>query len=185
MARKILIAVALIIAVFPYLGFSEAVDVSMSTVLGLLMAAVLLLSRKPKTRGISHDDDSAPKESPQQNIVSHELSIAHAQESMSEHRTPLVHEKEHVASPAPLRPEQSGMYDVHTVRQDPVVRKPKMSKRIQEEKIPEIADGIVLPTRRNRKHNPHVVLAYEEQVHPADVPIPAEVQATMHLEEHA
>ncbi len=185
MARKILIAVALIIAVFPYLGFSEVVDVAVSTTLGFLMAAVLLLSRKPKTRDLSSSDDLPAHRTDDTSAPSQDLPIAHAEESAIEHRMPIVHEEMRRDSSAQRNTVSQVAQSTLSTNSEIVVKKPKLSKRPSEEKIPEIADGIILPTRKSRKHAPKVVLAYEEQVHPADVPIPADVQASLHLQERA
>ncbi len=165
MARKLLIAIALIIAAFPYLGFSHNTDTTVTTVLGLFMAAVLLFSKRPKMLP-QQKPEVAPEVKPSPAIPSaYELPVNHPKE---ESFAPVITTPEHVlpmtpsAIPSPIQTPQRKR--TRMVR--PVAPSPSSHEGGS---IPAATAPLV--QRRPRKQVSRLTLSEEEQVPPADIPL--------------
>lgn len=166
MARKLLIAIALIIAAFPHLGFTHSTDMTVTTVLGLFMAAVLLFSKRPK---IQKDEQRTPypDATPSPFVPPmHELPITHPEEksfqpiiSMPMATPHIIKGGDAIPSPigAPIRKRaRAVLTDTASVVQHGT----------REEIVPRV-----------RRNAPRVALSEEAQVQPADVPFSTNIKS--------
>jgi hypothetical protein len=165
MARKLLIIIALIIAAFPYFGFTHTTDTTVTTVLGLFMAAVLLFSKRPKIL------PSPPQENPSESKPS--------PFSPSMHELPVTHPKEEsfmpvISTPTPVPFISPGPTSIPSPVQTPVRKRVRaVAQAHSDTSIPEIEAAQAVRSelpRRSRKVAPRITLSEEERVQPADVP---------------
>lgn len=173
MARKILIIFALIIAIFPYLGFSETVDNSITTVLSLFIAITLLFSRRPRMIKNSQPED-LPKNMPSPFIPKMHIEPTHKKENENQNvENPAfsslivkhVDSEITTAIPSPL----------------PIIPKRKIQhensfpeKNIENIEHPLDTVDSIPRIRKSRKNSQRVLLSQEEQVIPADIPTQAQ-----------
>lgn len=181
MARKLLIIIALIIAVFPFLGFSETADIAVTTTLSALMAAMLLFSRRPRTQQIKQSPTS-PQDVPSPFVpVMQEIPVAHREEEEVKPTfinaepivLPEVREETFVAIPpaVPLAQRKRTRPQQESRPLPPVETAPTP-----------VAPVVEQPVRRTRRPASRTILAHEDQVQPADIPVPAHVQAHAHIQ---
>lgn len=181
MARKILIIIALIIAIFPFLGFSETADITVTTTLSALMAAMLLFSRRPRMQQ-TKQSQPLPKDVPSPfTPVMQEIPVAHREEEevqptfvhTEQPVVPQVQETTFVAIPPtvplPMRKRARPLHEAKPLQQ---------TENVQNA-IPHVPEQ---PVRRQRRPVSRTILAQEDQVHPADIPVPAHVQANAHIQ---
>lgn len=115
MLRNILIAIGLLVAINPYLGFPQSVDKFILTGLGLSMVFLLVLSRK----GRMHRE---VKE-----MVSENLGIHHVERTEIED-TPRMHVERSVIEDTQSIPDMNGE-DVVVEKKTSVVRRRKIKTR--------------------------------------------------------
>ncbi|HXK38360.1 MAG TPA: hypothetical protein VJ579_04810 [Candidatus Paceibacterota bacterium] len=160
MARKLLIGIALVIAAFPWFGFSHSIDTYVTTVLGLFMAAVLLFSKRPKMLP-QEKTNALPDAKPSPFVP-----------SMQE--LPVAHPKEEAFTPVIVAERQSE-YVIPSPIETPVRKRARMAQPATPQyEIPAATSTLPYahPTtpRRVRKNVARVTLSEEAQVQPADVP---------------
>lgn len=180
MARKILIIFALIIAVFPYLGFSDFADHFVTTILALLIVLALLFSRKPKT--IQNKGSDTPKvDMPSPfSIKMQDMSVVHNDEVEIKPKIFNQVEKEEIVK---ISHDSSDGFVVNNSEQtSTTVTIVKPVRRRVTPKVHEVAPMIkseeivvedrveVAPRRRAPRKIVNSILANEESVPPADVP---------------
>lgn len=167
MARKLLIVIALFIAAFPHLGFAHSSDMTVTTVLGLFMAAVLLFSKRPK---IVKEEQHAPyPESTPSPFVP------------AMHELPIAHPKEESFQPIIAMP----MVTPHIIKGGDAIPSPigapirKRARAVQTDSATVVHhESPVATVPRVRKFAPRVSLSEEAQVQPADVPFSANIKPT-------
>ena len=115
MLRNILIAIGLLVAINPYLGFPQSVDKFILTGLGLLMVFLLVLSRK----GRMHRE---VKET-----ITDNLGIHHIERTEIED-TPLMHVERSVIEDTESIPNTNGE-DIVVEKKTSVVRRRKIKTR--------------------------------------------------------
>ncbi len=180
MARKILIIFALIIAVFPYLGFSDSTDNIVITILALLIALALLFSRKPKT--IQNKDNTAPKTDMPSPFSVKMQDIPKSSDSEIELKPKMFNqvEKEEVVKISHDSDDSFIVNNSDTSANVQTISKPvrrRVTQKVHEE-IPIIESKEIIvedkievaPRRRSPRRIVNSILANEESVPPADIP---------------
>lgn len=176
MARKLLIAIALIIAAFPYFGFTHTTDTYVTTTLGLFMAAVLLFSKRPKM---------IPQQKPTVYPESKPSPFA-----LPMHELPVVHPKEEAFSPIIAAPTPS-QYAIPSPIEAPAHKRarvaPAILPKVEETPVAAPIDAHPAPVRRVRKPISRMTLSEEDQVQPADVPFSPNTHSfeEPHIEAHS
>lgn len=188
MVRKFLIIFALIIAVFPYLGFSDSADHVVTTVFSLLIALALILGKKPKTikpvLPVDHEPRNIPPITPVQpqevKIVREEQNNAHninfnnaSSVVTVNHEPVLITEQPPVDIQMEVPVQKPKITRRRVVSQKPtnIVQDVLMSEpAVNKIEQPQI-ENVLTIRKRQRKSVNNTILANEDSVPPADIPV--------------
>ncbi len=178
MARKILIIFAFIIAIFPFLGFTETTDITVTTIFSLLIAITLLFSRRPKmipNTALENKTGDMPSPFVQK---MQPVQISHPEEKTI-HPIPTNNiEINGIEFPSsnPIKPisTPSIPFDIPAlprkkIHVSHIAKVEEGGVETSSSTIPPISE-VQPPARKPRRVSPKVLLAYEEQVQPADIP---------------
>lgn len=195
MVRKILIIFALIIAAFPYLGFSDTADLVVTTVFSLLIALALILGKKPKTIKKQVQDSNFEIQPRQETpvVVSQpqEMKVSHSENetvrNMSfvsdnrENNVIKINNESIVLHDQPVveRQVEAPVQKIRMPRKRAVAPKPTnivqdtlMSEPVIETKRDDVpVENVMAIRKRQRKSISNTILAHEDSVPPADVPV--------------
>lgn len=197
MTRKLLMTIAVLIAVIPFLGIPSAVQTIITTSLALFSAVTLYFSRKPRMRQNNTSVVSSPYMPSVQAAPLHEVDVMHdhaahvivnssgkesagqaEEKARAEGLHPLVHDLPvHPIAPRARRkkvaPADEAAHSIAVVEDAPLPFHEAPS-------LPLGVSAVARPLRARRPKIEKSILAEEAPIRPADTVIPARELALEH-----